>query len=555
MDDLRDMLSRLWRGEQIVQHQTVRIDRSGKRMDVSLTISPFQNESGIIAGASEIARDITERARDEMKFRMAVEASPNGMVLVDSSGSILLINAEAERLFGYDREELLGQPVECLVPQRFRSDHPRLRSGYFSNPSMRTMGEGRDLFGLRKDGVEIPVEIGLNPIQTDTEVLVLAAVVDISERRQRDELVRIAFEAAPSGMLMVDQQGKITMVNSQLEGIFGYQRDEMLGSPVEMLLPKELRGEHAQLFAEFIKHPAPRAMGEGRVFVGVRKDEREVPIEIGLVPITHYQGIHVLAAIVDISERKKMDAQLRFKNEEMEQLLYVVSHDLKSPLVTIEGFSGFLLRYAKAGDLDKVEDAVGRIQRGVKSMARLIDDLLELSRVGRTENERLELDVRSIVSEVVESLDGAIRKAEAVVEVDEFLPNIQADHTQFVQVIMNLVANALKYGCPEPGCRIRIGAMRQPGQIKLFVRDEGPGIDAQFHAKIFQLFQRLSTDQEGTGLGLTTVARVMESHGGRVWVESQPGCGATFWISFPDHPAERAFALSKPAATELAATR
>src|SRR6266566_3842107 len=168
----------------------------------------------------------------EARFRAMVESAPHGVVMVDGSGEIVFVNRETERLFGYTREELLGRPIEQLVPDRFRERHPGFRAAYFANPETRPMGKGRDLFGRRKDGSEIAVEIGLNPIAAGDGHFVLASIIDITDRKRTEERFQLVVEASPSAMIMIGADGLITLVNTQTEKLFGYGRQELLGQPM-----------------------------------------------------------------------------------------------------------------------------------------------------------------------------------------------------------------------------------------------------------------------------------------------------------------------------------
>src|SRR5678810_1266915 len=172
-------------------------------------------------------------------------------------------------------------------------------------------GKGRELYGLRKDGSEFPIEIGLNPVQTDEGTVVLASVVDITQRKRAEEEFRVAVEASPNGMLMVDASGMILMVNAQVEKEFGYSRTELIGKPVEMLLSYGVREKHKMHRADFFARPEPRRMGEGRELFGLRKDGVEFPVEIGLNPIQTDAGLRVLASVVDITERRRAEEQFR----------------------------------------------------------------------------------------------------------------------------------------------------------------------------------------------------------------------------------------------------
>ena len=273
----------------------------------------------MVANLASLRSEAERALRDsERRLRLVVEAAPNAMVMVDRGGKIIMVNAQAERTFGYAREELVGQPVEMLVPERFRGHHPGLRGAFFADPKPRRMGAGRDLYAVKKDGSEFPVEIGLNPIETDEGLMVLSAIVDITQRKAADlalrdseRRLRLVVEAAPNAMVMVDRGGKIIMVNAQAERTFGYAREELVGQPVEMLVPERFRGHHPGLRGAFFADPKPRRMGAGRDLYAVKKDGSEFPVEIGLNPIETDEGLMVLSAIVDITQRKAADLALR----------------------------------------------------------------------------------------------------------------------------------------------------------------------------------------------------------------------------------------------------
>jgi len=255
----------------------------------------------------------------ETRLRHVVEATPNAMVMVDCSGLIVLVNRETEKLFGYTRDELLSMTVEDLIPDRFKARHHGFRSEFFANPDTRTMGAGRDLYGLRKDGSEMPIEIGLNPLDTEDGSYVLASVIDITERKRSDERMLQMVEAAPNAMLMVNEEGRIVLVNSQAERSFGYDRDELFTMYVEDLIPERYRPHHGSFRASFFAQPDRRDMGVGRELFGRRKDGTEVPIEIGLNPIQIMDENFVLASIIDISERLVVQAAANSAREDLQR--------------------------------------------------------------------------------------------------------------------------------------------------------------------------------------------------------------------------------------------
>ena len=279
--------------------------KDGTEVPIEIGLNPIRTDKGAFVLASII--DITERKRAEERFRLVVEASPSAMIMVNRASRITLVNTQTENLFGYSRGELLNQPMEMLVPERYRGAHPGHRTSFFQTPSTRSMGVGRDLYGLHKDGSEMPIEIGLNPINTDEGPFVLASIIDITERKRAEERFRQVIEGAPNGMVMVGREGKIVLVNLQIEKSFGYSRDELLGQTIEILVPERFRGNHLGYRNGFMAEPSTRSMGSGRDLYGLRKDGSEFPVEIGLNPIETEQGLMVLGTIVDITERKRAE--------------------------------------------------------------------------------------------------------------------------------------------------------------------------------------------------------------------------------------------------------
>ncbi len=371
----------------------------------------------------------------EARFRTFVELAPDGVVIVDGAGRIVLVNQQAERLFGYSREELLGQPVELLMPERFHLTHVRHRADYQAHPRTRPMGAGLALFAQRKDGTEFPVEISLSAMAIEGQRLITSVIRDITARKQAEEQLRLSAEAL-----------------------------------------------------------------------------------------------------------RRRTADLERSNAELQQFAYVASHDLQEPLRMVASYTQLLARRYR-GKLDAdADEFIAYAVDGATRMQQLINDLLTYSRVGTRQLTPKPTDCGALVATVLADLAFALEESGAEV-VHGDLPTVLADPRQLHQLFLNLIGNAVKFrGERRP--RVEIGAERDGQQWRFWVRDNGIGIDPQYADRIFVIFQRLHTraDYPGTGIGLAICKRIVERHGGRIWFESTPGEGTTFFFTLPALPGERAAA-------------
>jgi PAS domain S-box-containing protein len=531
------------------EYQGMRVRQNGSRFLASVIFISMKDPDGTLRGFYEISRDLSETKEAGAKYRGLLEAAPDAMVVVNQGGEMVLLNVQAEKQFGYHRDELVGQPVTVIIPEGFaeRLIADDLRST--AEALEQQIGTGIELTGRRKDGTEFPLELMLSPLESAEGILVTAAIRNISVRKdaekhlaQMEGRYRGLLEAAPDAMVVVSQAGNIVLLNVQAEKQFGYSRDELVGQKVTNIIPE---GFAERLIADDLRSAADalaQQIGTGIELIARRKNRTEFPIEIMLSPLESAEGTLVTAAIRNITERKKAEqhlvktvGELKRSNDELEQFAYVASHDLQEPLRMVASYTQLLAQRYK-GQLDSdADEFIAYAVDGSTRMQGLIQDLLAYSRAGANGKELHEVSSGDALKEALTNLRGTIKENRAVVTHGP-LPAITTDSMQLVQVFQNLIGNAIKYHSARLPL-VHVSAAKNGGGEWIFsVRDNGLGIEPQYFERIFVLFQRLHGREEfkGTGIGLAVCKKMVEQLGGRIWLESQPGEGSTFHFALPE---------------------
>jgi PAS domain S-box-containing protein len=542
-----------------------RIRKDGSRFWANVIITALCDGTGKLRGFSKITRDITERMRADERLRESEQrltlASTSGEVGVwdlDLIADQAWRSLQHDRIFGYEcllphwgKEVFLRHvlPEDCeLVQQRFEEAS---QTGHLAFECQI----------IRADQVTrwISAKGEVVRNQQGQPIRMMGVVIDATERKRVEEALeksrenlRTLLEVAPDAVVTVDDRGKIVLVNGQTEKLFGYQRHELLGEPVEKLIPQRVRHGHAQHRAGYSVEPHARAMGAGLELFALRKDGTEFPVEISLSPIHTSEGFRVISSIRDVSERKKTQRQIEHQNRELElrnreveratrmksKFLASMSHELRTPLNAIVGFSDLLAEGTPGQLNEKQKRFVDHIKKGSAHLLQLINDILDLSKIeaGQLELRCEDFQVKDALPEVLSTIRPlAMAKNIEVEHKLEADRAVYADRVRFKQVMYNLLSNAVKF-TPKSG-RISIECVEDGNFVRLSVTDTGIGIRAEDQAVVFEEFRQVEgnsgTAHEGTGLGLAITKRLVEQQGGKISLESEPGKGSRFTFTLP----------------------
>lgn len=469
--------------------------------------------------------------------RMLYDNAPCGYLSVGPDIRITNINTTLLKWLGYSSSEVVGNfKYEDLLSEASKEQFLSTFERDFEEYKTKGFVQGLEFEFKRKDGSVFPVLVNSSAIfdHQGNFYKSTTTVFDISDRKRLELRFKSLIESSPDALIIVNDEGKIQLANEQSELLFGYSRSEMIGNKVEMLIPEELRANHVAQRMQYTSRPVRRPMGLGIELKAQKKNGQLVPVEISLSPIETDEGMLIIGAIRDVTERNKQEQHIRQLNAELEAFTYSVSHDLRAPLRSINGYTEILdQEYASRLD-DEGKRILATVTRNAKRMGHLIDDLLDFSRIGRQELKKAKVDMNQIVRTIADEFIIHENGRRIELGIDD-LGSAYADVSMIKQVWINLLSNALKYTSKNEVTIIRINRQESLTEIQYSISDNGVGFDDRYKHKLFEVFQRLHSTQEfeGTGVGLALVKRIITRHGGTAWAFGKVDNGATFAFSLP----------------------
>lgn len=570
-------------------------DEHGKQKHYEFTFSPILGADQIQIGATHVVRDITNRrrteaalqkARDELEMRVAertaelvslnrqlqaelddrtqieqalrvsqdrfagiLEIASDAIIALNAQQQITLFNQGAERVFGYSAAEVIGQPLDILLPSRYISAHREHVTGFGSRHQHRArrMGERQEIYGQRKDGSEFPAEASISKLEVGGEAIFTVILRDISERRRvEDALSRLSrqneliLSSVGEGICGIDLEGNITFVNPSAARLLGYSIADLTGQPLAIILPTTRPDNSPYPFAD---SPTYRAMQDGNVYLisdesFERRDGTRFSVEYTSTPIVE-NGIIVGAVVTfrDVTDRRIVE---KMKDE----FISVVSHELRTPLTSIHGSLGMLTSGLIAAESEKGKRLLHIAVESTDRLVRLINDILDIERIesGKVTMMKEVCNVDELIEEAVNGVQAIADRTNLTLSPSSVSAQIWADFDRIIQILTNLLSNAIKFSPADSTISVSAEIDSTGSDVLFKVIDRGRGIPADKLDTIFERFQQVdasdSRNQDGTGLGLAICRSIVQQHAGRIWVDSTLGEGSTFTFSLPLYRAE-----------------
>jgi PAS domain S-box-containing protein len=465
----------------------------------------------------------------------AFEATPTGLVVIDSHATVVAANCALLRALGYQGADVIGRPITNLLPISLQDVQQSLRGANSSLPFSSATEARRELSARHADGRTLPVEVVLGPFVTPEARMVLASVIDAPDRASLERTFGCVFASATHGMALVNEDGRIVLLNEYLSSMLGYTRTQLDGQPVEILLPERFRGHHGELMQSFRRTPSTRRMGAGRELTARHASGADLPVDIGISELQWRGRRMTLVSVLDISARRRAELELKQANENLREFTRVASHDLRSPLRGIADLVQWVQE--DLGEHPKAEVArnLARIGDRVSRLERLISDLLRYARSEQVDSDCVQIDFSALVQDIlrVEPLPSGF-----AIDINVDDEPIWAPRTPLQTVLRNLINNAVKHHDRDAG-QIVVDVRDDEGLCRISVSDDGPGFPEHAKDRVFRLFQNAGlTQRAGLGLGLALAKRLAEIHGGRMELVSPLADqrGSCFCLWWPRNP-------------------